>query len=218
MSKTFINTFGFTESAVLAPVVRLGLSRDDKLVVLVPKGIGDEARVSNAMEKLREMLNAISGGTIGLERLNIPVEDFVQAVSLVKGLIEREASRGEVYLNLSGGMRALVLEAYTAALLSAINGVRLSFTDLELEGAAGTVRLTPLGLLRKLSETERMVLRTLGNSEGMMETGELLKALDVSSSTLSRVLRRLASDGFVTLRREGRKIQIQASELGKMLT
>jgi hypothetical protein len=50
MPKVFISTLGFTETTVLAPIVRIGLNRGDKIIALIPEGLGDEQRISNTLK------------------------------------------------------------------------------------------------------------------------------------------------------------------------
>jgi hypothetical protein len=62
------------------------------MIVLTPEGLGD-SRTSNTLEKLKSMLNTISGGTIIFQRVNIRVENFVEAVRAIRKLIGSEAQK-----------------------------------------------------------------------------------------------------------------------------
>lgn len=217
MDKTFVSTFGFTESLVLAPIVRIGISKKDKITILLPDDLGNEERVSNALGKLDEMLKAISGGPFKLEAEKVPVNDFIKAVTLIRGLLEREAENNPVYVNISGGMRALVIEAYTATLLARNVKPNIYFTELEMEGSAGSLRILPIILPQQLNQTKRRILEELKKQEGPIKTADLSRNLQLSLSTLSRNLREMEADGLVKLERVGRRILIQITKEGRLL-
>ena len=149
--RIFINTFGFTETAVLAPVIKLGFDKNDLIVLLIPQGLADQ-RTLNATENLRNYLRTLIGEEIQFESVEIPVNDFIMGVTKVRDLIKSYAKRGTIYINLSGGMRILVLETYTAALIAKKLGVDVRFTEINLEGATGSVKILSMFPVQKLDE------------------------------------------------------------------
>ena len=177
--------------------------------------MGDENRILNTLERLREMLHVISGGEIFFEHIHVPVKDFAEAVRILRELIEKEALKNNVYINLSGGMRILVLETYTASLLIRAKGINVSFTDLELEGSAGVVRLTPLIFPRKFSNTKHKIMTELNRRKTKTEMREISKGTGLSISTVSRTLRELASEGLVRLSKEGKKVLAEITDQGE---
>jgi len=217
MSKTFVSTFGFTESLVLAPIVKIGLNKNDKIIVLLPADLGEEERASNALKKLEEMLRVISGGAFVLETQKVPVSDFVKAVNIIRRLLEREAEKNKVYVNISGGMRALVIEAYSATLLARSIKPNIHFTELELEGSTGSLKILPIIFPQQFSQTKRRILQELKKHKASLKTVDLSRNLQLSLSTLSRNLREMEADGLVKLRREGRRMLIEITEEGKVL-
>jgi len=217
MSKIFVSTFGFTEATVLTPIVKIGLSREDRIVVLTAKVSTSDNRLSNALKKLEEMVKYISGNSITLEVMEIPVENFTIATNIIRKFLKQIASQGKVYVNLSGGMRALILEAYTASLLVMFEGVKISFTDLELEGSTGTVKLVPLYFPLGLKKTELQILRELSKVKGIVSMSELSKTVGLSLSTISRTLHSLSSRDFVKLKKKGRRVLVEVAEQVRML-
>jgi len=217
MPKTFIGTLGFTESLVLAPIIKVGLNRDDKIIILKPIDKGEEDRVSNTLKKLKSMLDAISGGTLTFETVGVEVDNFSKAVSRIRELIEKKAEENEVYVNISGGMRALVIETYTATLLAKTLKPNIHFTELELEGSKGNIKITPIIFPKHLTETKKKILKTLKEHKKPIGMIALSRDLKLSRSTLSRNLRDMASDGLLTLKKEGRRILAEITEEGEML-
>ena len=220
MAKTFVSTLGFTESLVLAPIVKLGLNRDDRLIILVPSGLGDEDRIENTLRKLRDMLNAISGDSFDMRTVSVPVDDFAEAVRLVRKIIidEAEVEGRTVYVNISGGMRALVIEAYTATLLARTLRGNIAFTELELEGSAGSVKIIPVTFPKQFTETKRRILKELAGETAPLGMKELAERTGLSLPTLSRNLREMMRDGLVELRKEGKRILAQITKEGRILT
>lgn len=220
MARTFISTLGFTESLVLAPIIRLGLNRDDRVIILVPGGLGGEDRTENTLRKLRDMLNAISGGAFDMQTVSIPVDDFAEAVRMIRRIIIEEAEREDrmVYVNVSGGMRALVIEAYTATLLARMMRRNVAFTELELEGSAGSIKMIPITFPKRFTETKRRILKELAEKEAPMSMRELSKRTGLSLPTLSRNLREMVQDNLIKLKKEGRRILAEITKEGKILT
>jgi len=220
MAKTFVSTLGFTESLVLAPIVKLGLNRDDRLIILVPSGLGDEDRTENTLRKLRDMLNAICGDSFDMRTVSVPVDDFAEAVRTVRKIIidEAEAESRTVYVNISGGMRALVIEAYTATLLARTLRGNIAFTELELEGSAGSVKIIPVTFPKRFTETKRRILKELAGETAPLGMKELAERTGLSLPTLSRNLREMMRDGLVELRKEGKRILAHITKEGRILT
>ena len=220
MAKTFVSTLGFTESLVLAPIIKLGLNRDDKLIILIPSGLGGEDRTENTLRKLRDMLNAISGGSFNMQTVSIPVDDFAEAVRMIRRIIIREAElkNRTVYVNVSGGMRALVIEAYTATLIARTIRRNITFTELELEGSAGSLKIIPITFPKQFTETKRRILKELAKEETPTGMRELAERTNLSLPTLSRNLREMAKDHLIELKKERRRILAKITKEGKILT
>ncbi|HIE14621.1 TPA: CRISPR locus-related DNA-binding protein [Candidatus Bathyarchaeota archaeon] len=219
MAKTFVSTLGFTESLVLAPIIKLGLNKDDKLIILIPGGLDCEDRIENTLRKLRDMLNAISGRVFNMRTVSIPVGDFAESVRLIRRLIVDEAEKEDriVYMNVSGGMRALTIEAYTAALLSRTITENVKFTEMELEGSAGSIRIIPIVFPRQFNKTKKRILRELAKEKEPLGMRDLSRRTKLSLATLSRNLRVMAQDGIIKLKKEGRRIIAQITDEGMLL-
>ncbi len=217
MAKAFVSTLGFTESLVLAPIIKLGLNRDDKLIILIPSGLGGEDRTENTLRKLRDMLNAISGGSFNMQTVSIPVDDFSEAVRLIRDIIIKEAEDRAVYVNVSGGMRALIIETYTATLIARTMRRNITFTELELEGSAGRLEIIPITFPKQFTETKRRILKELAKEDRSIGMRELAKKTSLSLSTISRNLREMAKDNLIKLKKEGRRVLAKTTRVGRIL-
>lgn len=214
--RIFINTFGFTETAVLAPVVKLGIGKDDFIILLLPEGLVDQ-RTLNATENLRNYLRILVGEEIQLESVEVPINDFIEGVIKIRDLIKSYAEKGTAYINLSGGMRVLILETYTAALIVRILGVDVKFTEINLEGAVGSVKILPIFPAQKLDEKKLKLLKEIVGS-GEVTLKDLSRKFSLSLSTIFRNISSLKNINLVEVTREGRKIKIKPTDYGKILS
>ncbi len=155
--KTIIVTFGWTEAPVISAVVRHGLEAGDRIVLLRPSE--EDERSVKAASDLRSFLSNVQGVELIDEIIN--VRDFVSSVISIKEILEKEQGR-RVIVNLSGGMRILVLAAYVASLFSKGN-VELLEVDAENRRFRVSLPLIDLPLLMELKNKPRLleVLRFL---------------------------------------------------------
>ena len=85
-----------------------------KVVVIVPEGIQDERGLSVLNDFVKRYVNEE-----GVELMKVPIGDFHGSVLTLARTFRSWAER-PIVLNLSGGMRLLVVEALCAALISRV--------------------------------------------------------------------------------------------------
>jgi len=114
MSKAVVATLGFEEKFAVRALVRRGLEPGDK-VVLVTGPVID--KVAKAINYLREFLRYFEG--VGVEVFEVSeIHNFTEAISKIKDLFRMLLEKYDyVIVNLSGGMRALIIEVLTAIVL-----------------------------------------------------------------------------------------------------
>ena len=107
-------TLGFEEKFAVRALVRRGLEVGD-LVVLVTDPIID--KVAKVINYVKEFLKYFEGIDIQVFEVS-EVHEFTQAISKIKGLIKELLDKYEyMIINLSSGMRALVVEVLMATTL-----------------------------------------------------------------------------------------------------
>ena len=203
--KVLALTLGFDERFAIRAMMRAGVSSGDRIVVLVVEPL--EEKASKCLQMVREFLSKYVQN-VELRICSVDVRKFEDAVSSIKAEL-RDAVRDadEVVLNLSGGMRALILETLVAALL-------LGFecrVEVELEDLTGVVYF-PMRLLGsiKLSKGELEVLLKLLETESWMSLSDISKASKLPRSTTHKRLRRLIEAGLVEAKRVGRRVLYKA--------
>ena len=116
--------------------------------------------------------------------------------------IEWCSERGEVIINISGGMRYIILATYTAFLLSKRKNVVLD--ELAVEGKNITISLGIPPLVRFVpDDKEREILRILLVREA--DADEIAEELGIGKSTAWRYLKRFEDMGIVDVKRMGKK-------------
>jgi CRISPR locus-related DNA-binding protein len=190
MSKSIIVTFGWTESPVIGAVVRHGLEPGDRIILLKPVN-GDE-RSEKAVNDLKAFIRNISGVELAEEEIN--VNDFVNAVISIKRILESEGMGRNIIVNLSGGMRILVLATYLAALFT--KNARL---EIESENKKFRTLLPSIDMaqISRLKSNHIKLLSLLQLFKGVCSVKDLMNASKLSRSTFYACIKNLKKMGLV---------------------
>jgi len=213
MPKILVATFGWTEQYVLSSILRHGLERGDVVTLLVPAKEDEKSEII-----LRDFQSFLSryGEGVDLEVERVSIESFDAAVSHIAEVLRNALSRGpeKLILNLSGGMRILILATYLAAILTCPRDVLIELETEDRERSYRVPSLTLRGLI-KLREIEKMVLARL--LEGPKSTGRLLMELRIPRSTLHKHLKTLRNLGLTEIEKEERMLIAKLTPLGRLI-
>jgi len=183
---------------VIATFARHQVGHGDRLVLVVPE-FRDE-RSAEAIARVQEHIK-VANLVVDVELLELPM-DFERAVRMVLEKIEWCSERGDVIINISGGMRYIILATYTAFLLSKRKNVVLD--ELAVEGKNITISLGIPPLVRFVpDDKEREILRILLVREA--DADEIAEELGIGKSTAWRYLKRFEDMGIVDVKRMGKK-------------
>ena len=198
MSRYFLVTLGWRPDPVIATFARHQVEHGDRLVLVVPE-FRDE-RSAEAIARVQEHIK-VANLVVDVELLELPM-DFERAVRMVLEKIEWCSERGDVIINISGGMRYIILATYTAFLLSKRKNVVLD--ELAVEGKNITISLGIPPLVRFVpDDKEREILRILLVREA--DADEIAEELGIGKSTAWRYLKRFEDMGIVDVKRMGKK-------------
>jgi CRISPR-associated protein Csa3 len=186
-------TFGFDERFAFRSLLRRGLGGSDKVAVLVPSNRPDE-KSENALSSLDNFVKRYVNGE-GVMRYEIEIDDFYVAVTIIAGLFRSWAER-PIILNLSGGMRLLIVETLVAAVYC---GIPIKVEMETEDGKTFTEFETPDLLPVRLDELDIEILRTLSNVKLTLKF--LAEALQVAKPTAWRHVKKLQELGLVELER-----------------
>ncbi|QKR00735.1 CRISPR locus-related DNA-binding protein [Metallosphaera tengchongensis] len=207
-SKTYLSTMGFHESFMLRLLARTNASKEDELVIVVPRPV--VGGVADAIEGLRATCYRMRYPEPKVEE--IEVGDFPKTLSQVAMIVGR--SKGFVYTNLSLGLRLMD----TVILLSLISTRRpfvAYFFNETGEGSEVVVRGEEVySLLEDYTAEDMRLLMTVGKGEGVA-LSDLAKGLGKSEKTVVNRVSELKKRGLLNLRGKDRGVEL--TELGRAL-
>jgi len=207
--KTIIITFGFDEKFAIRGLLRNGLNYGDKVLVFTAKPIID--KVERALHILEEFVSKYYRG-VTFKVVSVNVQDFNSAILQI-GRTLREEAEGEKIINLSGGMRSLIIETLAAVLIMGMEGE----VEVELENFEGVIKF-PLNIIKvkpPLSEEFKKILNTL-IEEGGLSISELSRRLNVAKSTIHRRIKILKEMGLVETEYERKRLMCSATSIAKL--
>ncbi|MDJ0271871.1 MAG: CRISPR-associated CARF protein Csa3 [Candidatus Caldarchaeum sp.] len=210
MRKTIMVTLGYTEWPVVSSLVKHGLESGDRIVTIIPSK--SDARSAAAIQEIRNFLSKFSPG-VSLEVLTVDVTKFEQAVATVLKRLFKEKKEGRnVIVNLSGGMRILILETYTALLLSGSAAVSEIVTEDKQELALPS--LSTVSVLSLLKESDLRVLEAAKNSESVVA---LAKTARLPLATAYRRVVALEKMGLLATVKRDRVRTVSLTALGRVV-
>jgi len=190
MPKSIIVTFGWTETPVIGAAVRHGLEPGDRIILLKPAD--SDERSERAINDLRVFLRNIPG--IELIEREVDVSDFVSTIMSIKKIIENEKIGRDIIVNLSGGMRILVLATYLVSLF-------MKNVNVEIESENRKVRLMLPSIdmiqVSRLKSNHIRLLSLLGLFGGTCLVKDLINASKMSRSTFYAHTKDLKKMGLI---------------------
>lgn len=216
MKKLLILTIGFDEKFPLRAVMRRGVSPGDVVLLVTASPI--EERVKKAINMFRRMMLNVAKD-VDIQILELPVENPVESIRLIRRKVD-EVKADKVELNLSGGMRILLLEV-----LLALSPLRLDIpVEMELENGRAIVEIDlkwfratapnyeEMEIMKAVKERQPATLDMLVKYFTIKENET--KYMKYPRSTLHRKLSKLVNAGFLEVERRGRKVYYKLSRLG----
>lgn len=192
MKRLLISTLGFEESFLIRFLLRSTLSPGDVLLIILPS-IADE-RATKAYREVEGFLTKYMPG-VTLETIQVPVSKVYQAVAIIAQKI-RSFDVDGVIVNLSGGMRILILE--TLAAVKMVFGDHAN-VEVELEGKHEVISFKPSIMNLKMPTIRQIhilnVMRELGKEATLKKISE---RLNIPRSSVYKEIIRMEKEGFVT--------------------
>jgi CRISPR-associated protein Csa3 len=209
--KSFIITLGWTESPALTSLTKHGLAEGDTIILLTPdwRDEGVMATISN----LKAIVGNISQKIV-LEELPVPIARFEEAVGVILKRLSKERAEGrKLIVNLSGGMRILIIEALIAVMTS---GVKDTIIEVQSEDKRMTVEIPYLWeYTPSLSHPQMTILKALINKPSSVS--ELAKIHGLPLSTTYRLILKLEGTGLIITEKVGRERVSRPTLRGKLV-
>jgi CRISPR locus-related DNA-binding protein len=209
MQKSIFLTLGWSTTPAVSAVVRHGIKKDDELILLLSHLKDEQAEA--AVRDVKSLTSKLSG--VKLKEVTIPLTDFSESVATIKMELDRRAEN-QCIMNLSGGMRVLVLAAFMACTLCKVKDLTV---EIEAENRSFLLELPILrkGLLEKFPVNAVKLLQLCLREENSVILRQTLK---VPPSTFHEYVTSLERAGLLERERRGKLYNIRLTELGRLVT
>ncbi|MDW7978136.1 MAG: CRISPR-associated CARF protein Csa3 [Candidatus Caldarchaeum sp.] len=210
-NKTIFVTIGFTEWPVVSSLIKNGLAANDRVVTIVP--MKSDPRSQTTLQEIRVFLSKFAPDVV-LETLAVEVRSFEEAVSAILArMVKEKQERRKVVVNLSGGMRVLILETYVAMVLS---GSTDAVAEIMTEDKHELVlpNLLTVDFHAFLKEIDFKILHVLRNGQSILDVA---KAVRKPVSTTYRRVVGLEKIGVLRTFKHNRVRHVELTALGKII-
>lgn len=208
--RIFLATLGFDTKFQMRTLINIGKNMIDHIIIVLPKN--NDERALRALSDIRRLAVDIMG--INTENLEVEVSDPINAVSSIYWRL-RKYEPSVIIADLSGGMRALILETMIA-LLILHRHIRVDIKiNVWTEDMKNQINLSPaLTETPILDDLSIMILQQMLMIPLTLQ--ELKNMLKKPKTTIYQRLRALAEQGLINVNKKGRNVYYQINERGKL--
>ena len=192
---SIVAVLGFDERHVVKSILRLGFRNVNSIHLILPDGKGMDKRAVEAIERIRRLADA--AGVSRVEAHKVNYEDFDEAVLQIADILASVTLGGsDTVLSLGGGMRALVIEAYTAVLSMPEELRKYIRIVIDFETGEGCVEVKPhVPKYRILSKDEILILREA--EKGEATPTKISEKLGIPKSSAWKKLAQMVEEGLL---------------------
>lgn len=213
VNKTVFVTFGWTEIPVISSILRYGLNEGDRIVVILP-----EYRDERSQRALNDLETFISNYVKNVEitKVYINLEDIADSIYKLKSCIENEKGR-KCIVNLSGGMRSIVIITYIATILAKHPDIMV---ELETEDRKRIIEIPEIKPedLRKFEELSYLAKEIIKELLfGPLEAAVLRKKLNAAASSFHNAQMKLVEMGYIEREKKNKSSILKLTTRGKIL-
>lgn len=207
--KTYISTIGFDISQIISLIVKYGIEKGDRLVLIRPE-VENDQRAENTLNEIQRFTDQINHD-IKIEIFRIAHKDFEKCVTKLTDLIT--SSDGEIIANISGGPRELLIPFVVACLVKSDKIIKtVSYSD--MDRVAREIRLPRI--TGELDEKTKAIMEDISDNQPTTIT-DIAKRTKLSESTISRFISKLSDIDAVLIEQKGKIKEIKISFTGKLL-
>jgi CRISPR-associated protein Csa3 len=212
--KTYISPLGFETTHIISFIVKHGIGKGDKIILLCPET--SDSRTDNAIEVIKNLTAQIDS-TIIVDIQQIDHHELDKMILFFMKLIRSANPSGvlndKIMINLSGGPRDILIALTTACITLSESIWKISnFSDIDHE-----LREIQLPYItRTLDKKALQILNDIDKHEPTTPI-EVAKRINTSESTISRQCAKLSKMHAIKITPHGRNKQITITLSGKML-
>ena len=198
---SIVAVLGFDERHVVRSILRLGFRNVDSIQLIVPDKQEMDRRTAEAINRIRKLANAAAVSRV--ETHKVDYEDFDKAVLQIADILASVTLGGSnTVLSLGGGMRVLVIEAYTAVLSMPEELRKYVKIVIDFETGERYVEVKPhIPSYRLLSKDEILILKEA--EKGEATPTKISKKLGIPKSSAWKKLAQMVKEGLLTKEARG---------------
>lgn len=209
--KSYISLSGFDSSQIVSLIVKYGIESGDRIILIRPEEELD-SRGEQTVDAVRNLTHQISS-TIDVQVHRVDHRDFEGMVLSLKDLIESIQQDGQVMVNLSGGPREIFL-AFAVACLSLPGKITQTTCFGDIDRSLNVINLPHI--VAVLDDKQKRILKDVLVNEPTA-IGDIAARLDVSESTISRQVARLAELHALDVLSRGKTKDVRITLTGRIL-
>ena len=210
MSTALIATLGFDEKFCYRAILRHGIKEGDKIILFTAEIV---EKVEKAYEWIQKLLQTSYGDAVDVEIVQLNIKDLEDSIKKVLRKIE-EIENFRIIVNLSGGMRALIIIVLLACIMRPPRNLKI---EIETEDFSGIVEVpyTLLNLIKlQLGEDKLEVLKSI--KEGIGDVKSIAKKLGRDESTVRRHISALENMGLIEVKKR-KPLLVKATKLAELV-
>lgn len=207
--KTYISLSGFDTSQIISLIVKYGIEGGDRIILIRPEVEPDD-RGEKTVQAIRDLSHQIDS-SIDLQIHRVNHRDFEGMVVSLKDLLEK--SEDQIIANLSGGPREIFL-AFTIACLAEAGRISRTTNYSDIDRSLREITLPNIAAI--LEDRQKSILRDVGEKQPTTIT-DIAERLQISESTISRQVSRLADLGALSVQQKGKTKEVRITLTGKIL-
>lgn len=206
--KTYVSLLGFDTSQFFTLIVKYGIEKNDRIVLIKPQEESDR-RGQKAVREIEDIAAKIDiSFKVNVHKVNHL--DFDSMLLSMIGLLDN--LEGEIIANISGGSRDVLLAFSIACMTKAEKISKVTnYSDIDHELREISLPHIVYGLDEKLN----MLLKDIAKNEPTIAS-EIADRLQISESTISRNLNKLKDLKAIDVDSKGKIKYISTTTTGKI--
>jgi CRISPR-associated protein Csa3 len=190
MKTTLIATLGFDEKFCYRAILRHGIKEGDEIVLITAEIVD---KVEKAYDWIKKLVQTSFSDKVAVRLLQLDVKSVEKSIKAVSELVD--SAEGRLIVNLSGGMRALVIIVLIACIMKARKDMTI---EIETEDFSSLLLISN-GLLRVIREPPSNIHLEILNlvKNGVRKAESISRELKRDTSTVRRHLAELERMGLI---------------------
>ncbi|RPJ78529.1 MAG: CRISPR locus-related DNA-binding protein [Alphaproteobacteria bacterium] len=206
--KTYISLLGFETSQFFSLIVKYGIEKDDRIILIRPQNETDE-RGQKSVREVEDIAKKIDG-SIKVEIHKVNHLNFNEMLLSIIDLFE--SVKTEIIANISGGPRDILL-AFSIACLTQTGKISKVTNRSDIDHELREIQLPHI--VSSLDEKLNILLEDIINHEPTIAS-EIADRLQISESTVSRNINKLKELKAIDVEHQGKIKYISATTTGKI--